>query len=177
MHDIEDLDPTIRGVIASRIVRPVAAGGSALSTLGVRIWRALRRRAPLIVSIGVLGWSLVELVNLALTHTAGARIAGVAAAGLASVAGFASVALTASGQSHRWATRGLLVLWGVVALAGVAGTIAHVLSPLPGAAPGEALSRPALAPLVFTLLGLVGGAALALGSRAAARPIHEKEQE
>lgn len=64
------------------------------------------------------------------------------------------------------ATAAVLLLWTVVALGGLAGTIAHVIGPVPGHGPMDLRPRPIAAPLVFTLLGSVGAAALTLGQRA-----------
>jgi hypothetical protein len=71
----------------------------------------------------------------------------------------------------------VLVVWAVVALGGIAGTVAHVVGPPIGEGPVDARPRPIPAPLVFTLLGLVGGAALLLGQRATFRSLRRSWEE
>jgi 4-amino-4-deoxy-L-arabinose transferase-like glycosyltransferase len=127
------------------------------------------RRVALVVSFVVLGWSFVELINLSLTHTLGPELYGVLAAALASGAGVANLALLRSPRGQVLAIAAALVVWAVVALGGVAGTVAHVVGPPIGEGPIDARPRPIAAPLVFTFLGLVGGAALLLGQRPAFR--------
>jgi len=131
----------------------------------------------LLVSLGVLGWSLVELVNLALVHTIGPELYGVLAAALASGAALASVALLRATPVRVVVTGAVLVLWAMVALGGVAGTIAHIVGPVPGHGPVDLRPRPIAAPLVFTLLGIVGGAALLLGQRMRIRAAHTLDKE
>ena len=75
------------------------------------------------------------------------------------------------------AAAAVIVLWVVVALGGVAGTIAHVIGPVPGYGPIDPRPRPIAAPLVFTLLGFVGAAALVLGQRMRTRAGHTTEKE
>jgi hypothetical protein len=123
----------------------------------------------MVVSVVVLGWSLVELVGLAGRHTVGAEIYGVLVAALAAVAGGLSVALLASTRRRVVASAAVLLLWAVVALGGVAGVVAHVVGPSPGHGPVDARPRPVAAPLIFTVLGVVGGAALYIGQRTGSR--------
>ncbi len=132
--------------------------------------RTIRRVARL-ASLVVLGWSFVELVNLSLIHTTGPELYGVLAAALATAAGAANLALLRSARAQVLVILAVLVVWAVVSVGGVAGTVAHVVGPPIGEGPVDLRPRPIAAPLVFTLLGLVGGAALLLGQRAAFRSL------
>ncbi len=136
-----------------------------------------RQRISLLVAIVVLGWSVVELVNLAFTHTIGPELYGVLVAALAVAAGAASVALLRSSERRFWISVAVLVLWSVIALGGVAGTVAHIVGPGPGHGPVDTRPRPITAPLVFTLLGVVGGAALFFGQRLGGAPVPELGKE
>jgi hypothetical protein len=135
------------------------------------------RRVAVLVSIVVLGWSAVELVNLGLTHTTGPELYGVLAAALATGAGVANLVLLRSPRVRVIATGAVLLFWAVVALGGIAGTIAHIVGPVPGHGPIDLRPRPVAAPLVFTLLGSVGAAALTLGQRARIRAASTFEKE
>jgi len=136
-----------------------------------------RRRVSIITAIVVLGWSIVELVSLLSRHTTGPELYGVGVAGLAVAAGVLNLALLRSEQRRLWATVAVLVLWGVVALGGIAGTVAHVIGPVAGHGPIDLRPRPIPAPLIFTLLGLAGGSALWFGQRGEARPAYERREE
>ena len=129
------------------------------------------RRAALLVSVGVLGWSLVELVSLGLKHTTGAELYGVLVAVLASGAAAANLALLRSPRAQVLVVLAVLAIWGVVAIGGMAGTVAHIVGPPIGEGPVDPRPRPIASPLVFTLLGLIGGAALLVGQRAAFRSL------
>jgi hypothetical protein len=74
-------------------------------------------------------------------------------------------------------TVALLVLWAVIAVAGLGGTIAHIVGPVAGHGPIDLRPRPISAPLVFTLLAFVGGIALLSGQRAAIRRMKNHEEE
>ena len=137
----------------------------------------IRRRVSILVAIVVLGWSIVELVSLASRHTTGPELYGVLVAALAVVASLLGLAQLASSRGRPWATVAVLILWGVVALGGLAGTVAHIVGPVPGHGPIDLRPRPPLAPLVFTLLGLAGGAALWFGQRQGTRPADELGKE
>ena len=126
-----------------------------------------RHRAALIVSIIVLGWSVIELLNLARVHTIGPELYGLLVAALSVGAGVLSVFLLRSDQRRLWYVLPVIGLWAVVALGGIAGTIAHMIGPVAGHGPVDLRPRPLGAPLIFTLLGLVGSAALWLGQRPA----------
>jgi hypothetical protein len=130
------------------------------------IWRRVVDRRWLALSIVVLGWSLIETVNLALRHNTGPELYGVLTAGLATAAGVANVALLRSSRVPVVLLAAVLVLWAVVAFGGLAGTVAHIVGPVPGHGPIDLRPRPIAAPLIFCVLGLLGGAALFLGRRA-----------
>ncbi len=125
----------------------------------------LRRRISLVVAFVVLVWSIAELVNLAAVHTIGPELYGVLVAALAVAAGAADVALLRSSERRFWVSAGVLALWAVIALGGVAGVVAHIVGPVAGHGPVDTRPRPIAAPLVFTLLGVAGGAALFFGQR------------
>jgi hypothetical protein len=98
-------------------------------------------------------------------------------AALSTGAAVANLALLRSPRMQVVATAAVLVLWAVVAVGGVAGTIAHVVGPVPGNGPMDLRPRPITAPLVFTLLGSVGALALFLGQRARIRRVLESGKE
>ena len=136
-----------------------------------------RRRVWIFIAIVVLGWSIVELVSLLSRHTTGPELYGVLVAGLAVAAGVLNLGLLRSERRRLWATVVVLVLWSVVALGGIAGTLAHVIGPVAGHGPVDLRPRPIPAPLIFTLLGLAGGAALWFGQRAGLRGAFERREE
>jgi 4-amino-4-deoxy-L-arabinose transferase-like glycosyltransferase len=126
----------------------------------------IRRWAPRIVAIVVLGWSLVELAGLlAVQHTVGAELYGILVAALAVLAGVLTIVLLASARPNVLAIGGVVVLWAVIALGGIAGTVAHVIGPVAGHGPVDDRPRPTGAPLVFTALGFLGGGSLIYASR------------
>jgi 4-amino-4-deoxy-L-arabinose transferase-like glycosyltransferase len=129
------------------------------------------RRAALSVSFVVFAWSFVELVNLSLRHTTGPELYGVLAAALATGAGVANLAVLRSPRANVLVVIAVLVVWAIVALGGIAGAVAHIVGAPIGEGPVDPRPRPIPAPLVFTLLGLVGGAALVFGQRAALRSL------
>lgn len=136
-----------------------------------------RRRASILIAVGVLGWSSVELVSLLSRHTTGPELYGVAVAGLAVAGGVVDLALLRSGERRLWATSAVLILWTVVALGGIAGTVAHIVGPVAGHGPVDLRPRPVPAPLIFTVLGLAGGAALWFGQRRGLRRAHHLREE
>jgi hypothetical protein len=146
------------------ISEPSSAGGSGSDARGRTI-----RRLALVVSLVVFGWSLAELVNLGLTHTVGPELYGVLAAALATGAGAANLVLLRSARASVLVMLVVLVVWTVVALGGIAGTIAHIVGAPIGEGPIDPRPRPVGAPLVFTLLGVAGGGALLIGGRLAFR--------
>ena len=130
-----------------------------------------RHRVALVATVVVFGWSVVELVSLAFTHTTGPELYGLLVAALSVGAAALSLLLLRSDERRLRYVLPLIGLWAVVALGGIAGSIAHVIGPVAGHGPVDPRPRPVAAPLIFTLLGLVGGAALWFGQRpAAARP-------
>jgi 4-amino-4-deoxy-L-arabinose transferase-like glycosyltransferase len=124
-----------------------------------------RRRIALVVTLVVLGWSIMELINLGLHHTTGPELYGVLVAAVAVGTGVLSLALLASDRRRVLASAAVLVLWAIIAVGGVAGTVAHIVGPVPGHGPVDSRPRPVGAPLVFTALGFAGGAALVYGQR------------
>jgi 4-amino-4-deoxy-L-arabinose transferase-like glycosyltransferase len=133
------------------------------------IRRTFAERRPLLMSVVVLGWSIKYFVTLALTHHTGPELYGVLIAALSTGAAVANLALLRSPRLQVVATAAVLVLWAVIAVGGVAGTIAHVVGPVAGHGPVDLRPRPIAAPLVFTILGSVGALALFLGQRARIR--------
>jgi hypothetical protein len=96
------------------------------------IWRTIAERRPLIMSIAVLGWSIRYVVSLSLSHTTGAEMYGVLTAALATGAAVANLILLRAPRVPVLVTAAVLILWALVAVAGVAGTIAHIVGPVPG---------------------------------------------
>jgi hypothetical protein len=141
------------------------------------IWRTIRERRSLLMSVVVLGWSTKYLVTLALTHTAGPELYGVLSAALSTGAAIANIALLRAPRTSLIATIVILGLWVLIAIAGIGGTIAHAIGPVPGHGPIDLRPRPIVAPLAFTLLGLVGGAALYLGQRMRMRHAPKLDKE
>jgi hypothetical protein len=150
---------------------------SATTTASDEARNGTRRRVSLVMTLVVLGWSTKELIGLGLTHTTGAELYGVFVAGVAVGASILNLGLLRSPRTQVLVTVAVLVLWAVIAVAGVAGTIAHIVGPVPGHGPVDLRPRPAMAPLVFTLLGLVGGAALFIGQRGATWRVRNNEEE
>lgn len=141
------------------------------------IWRTVADHRSLLISVAVLGWSIKYTVTLAVVHTTGAEVYGVLTAALSTVAAVANLALLRAPRVRVIATGAILILWAVVALGGIAGTIAHLAGPVPGHGPIDLRPRPIAAPMVFALLGLVGAAALTLGQRARMRAANRFEKE
>jgi hypothetical protein len=133
------------------------------------IKRTIVEHRPVLMSLAVLGWSLKYLVSLGLTHTTGPELYGVLTAALAAAAAGSNLAVLRSPRPQVLLAAALLGLWALIALAGVGGTIAHIAGPVAGHGPVDLRPRPIVAPLIFTLLGLVGGAALLMGERMAIR--------
>ena len=139
--------------------------------------RTIADRRPLIMSIVVLGWSIKYTISLGLTHTTGPEMYGVLTAVLAVGAAVANLAVLRSGRLHLLVIVPILALWALIAVAGLAGTIAHIVGPVPGHGPIDLRPRPIPAPLVFTLLAAVGSTALLLGRRMAVRRTLTNEKE
>jgi hypothetical protein len=141
------------------------------------IWRTLTDHRSQLVSVVVLGWSVDYTLTLAVVHNTGAELYGVLTAALSTTAAIATLVLLRSPRTRIVATSAVLVLWTIVALGGIAGTIAHVVGPVPGHGLVDLRPRPVAAPLVFTLLGSVGAAALTFGQRARTRAAASSEKE
>jgi hypothetical protein len=152
-----------------------------MSTLTQQSDVSVRGRAgrfALLVTIAlVLALSVAEFINLSGRHMVGAESYGLVVAGVAVAAGILSLGLVLSPWRRVIATAAVLVLWAIVTLGGVAGTYYHIVGVAPEYGPVDPRPRPIAAPLVFTLLGLVGGAALLLGQRAATRRARNHEEE
>lgn len=129
------------------------------------IRRTFVERRSLFMSVVVLGWSIKYFISLAVGHNTGPELYGVLTAALSAGAAVANLALLRSPRMPAVATVAVLVLWAVIALGGIAGTIAHIVGPVPGHGPIDLRPRPIAAPLVFTVLGAVGAVALFLGQR------------
>ena len=125
----------------------------------------------------VVAFSVVEVINLGLKHTTGAELYGVLVAILAVGAGVASLSLLRSSRTLALATAVVLVLWAVIALAGIVGVVAHIVGPVPGQGLIDLRPRPIAAPLVFTVIAIVGAAALFLGKQAASRRARDLREE
>jgi hypothetical protein len=124
------------------------------------------RRICVYATVVVGGWSLLEVASLAFRHTNGAEIYGVLVAAVAFANAVASLALLRSAHPPTWATAVVLVVWAVIGLGGIAGVVAHIVGPVAGHGPVDLRPRPTLAPLIFTMFALVGGAAVVIGRRA-----------
>jgi hypothetical protein len=153
---VSTLNPSTSAPATERSTIPTANAGVSDRT---------RRRVSLAVTALVLAWSTVELINLAVNHTSGPELYGVLVAAVTVGTGVISFVLLASSRRRVWASAGLLALWALVALGGVAGMVAHIVGPVAGHGPVDLRPRPIPAPLIFTALGVVGGAALFYGQR------------
>jgi len=142
----------------------------------VAIRRTFEERRPLLMSVGVLVWSTRYLVTLALSHNTGPELYGVLTAALATGAAVANLALLRSPRMQVVLIAAVFVLWAVIAVAGIAGTIAHVVGPVPGHGPMDLRPRPIAAPLVFTILGSIGALSLFLGQRARRRALQSGKE-
>ena len=127
--------------------------------------RTFAERRPLIMSIAVLVWSIKYFVALSFVHNTGPELYGVLVAALSTGAAAANIGLLRSPRAQIAATAAVVVLWAVIAVGGVGGTIAHIVGPVPGHGPVDPRPRPIAAPLIFTVLGAAGAAALLLGQR------------
>jgi hypothetical protein len=140
--------------------------------------RARFRRSALSVTAAlVLALAVAEFMNLSGRHTVGAESYGLLVAGVAVAAGIFSLGLVLTRQRRVIATAAVLVLWAIVALGGVAGAYYHVVGVAPEYGPVDPRPRPIAAPLIFTLLGVVGGTALSFGQRPVIRRARYHEEE
>jgi hypothetical protein len=133
--------------------------------------------AAFVTTALVLAVSVAEFINLSGRHTVGAESYGLVVSGVAVTAGILSLALTVSTQKRVLTTAAVLILWAVVAMGGIAGTYYHIVGVAPQYGPVDPRPRPVAAPLIFTLLGTVGGAALFIGHRGASRRARELREE
>ena len=141
------------------------------------VWRTATAHRFQVASGVVLAWSIYYTVALAVVHNTGAELYGVLTAALATAAAASNVTLLRTPRVRVVVTGAVLVLWVVVALGGIAGGIAHIVGPVAGHGPIDLRPRPVAAPLVFTLLGSVGAAALVFGQRARLRAATTSEKE
>ena len=140
--------------------------------------RARAGRFALFVTTAlVLAVSVAEFINLSDRHTVGAESYGLLVSGLAVAAGNFSLGLVLSTQRRVIATVAVLVLWAIVALGGLAGTYYHIVGVAPEYGPVDPRPRPIAAPLVFTVLGTVGGTTLFFGQRAAIQRARNQREE
>jgi hypothetical protein len=119
----------------------------------------------MVVTALVLAFSVVQVLNLLQVHTVGPEIYGVGVAVLAVAAGVLSMGLLASRHKRVIATLAVLALWALIAIGGVGGVVAHIVGPGEGHGPVDSRPRPVAAPLIFTAIGVVAGAALFYGRR------------
>jgi hypothetical protein len=143
----------------------------------VSIRARTRRLAIFVTTALVLALSVAEFINLSGRHMVGAESYGLLVAGAAVAAGIFSLGLVLSPRRRVIATAAVLVLWAIVALGGVAGTYYHIVGVAPEYGPVDPRPRPIAAPLVFTLLGVVGGTVLFFGQQAAIRRARNQEEE
>jgi hypothetical protein len=141
------------------------------------IKQTIMARRPMIMSIAVLAWSIKYAIGLGLTHTTGPELYGVLVAALSAGAAGANLVLLRSSRPQILLAAVLLVLWAAVAFGGLAGTVAHIVGPVPGHGPMDLRPRPIAAPLVFTALGAVGAIALVLGQRLRIHMAAQSEEE
>ena len=140
------------------------------------IWRTVSAHRFQLMSAVVLGWSIYYTVTLAAIHNTGPQLYAVLTAVLATIAASSNLGLLRASRIRVLLTAVVIVLWVVVALGGIAGAIAHIVGPAPGHGLVDSRLRPIAAPLVFTLLGSVGGAALVFGQRARMRAAATSER-
>jgi hypothetical protein len=136
--------------------------------IGAVVRSVVAHRSQLVSAV-VLGWSIDYTVTLGVIHHTGPQLFGVLTAAVSAGAAIANLRLLRSSSGQPVLTGAVVALWTLVAAGGIGGTIAHLSGPFAGrplVESGDALS---VAPLVFTLLGLVGAAALVLGQRALVR--------
>ena len=127
----------------------------------------------LVVTGLVTAYAVVEAISLLTRHTTGPEIYGVAVAIVAAGTGVLSLSLVASPRRRILASLAVLALWVVIALGGIAGTYAHIVGAPAGEGPVDPRPRPVSAPLIFTALGVVGGAALFYGQHLSATRLRD----
>jgi hypothetical protein len=130
---------------------------------GQRLWT----REGWLALITAIGAGVVLLALRGADHVTGGEIDGLIVAAIALVTAIATLAVIAAGTGSRPIVIGLAVLWVVVALGGLGGYMEHHAALKPGF--GDLRARPPFAPLIFDVLAIAGGAALAMARRRAAR--------
>jgi peptidoglycan/LPS O-acetylase OafA/YrhL len=129
-------------------------------------WRSLaspRRRAVFVIGVVTLGCLALLLELLAVGHTSGDEIWGVATALSGFSTGALSLILLVTRSRSRAARIALLSLWLTVAFFGFGGYNSHRLALAQGVS--DPRPRPPLAPLIFTGLWIAGAIALRSGSK------------
>ena len=137
-----------------------------------QIWQSAIDHRWQVASAVVLGWSIAETLNLARVHTTGAEMYGVMTAAVATGAAIANLALLRSPQARLVLTAAVLLVWGIVALGGLAGTIAHIVGPVAGHGPVDLGRADRGAPRVHAarLRRRSGPRPRSAGARAPAKP-------
>ena len=133
-----------------------------------------RRRSggAIVTAIVALGCLAVLLLLLSVRHTTGGEVDGLLVAASGIGVGVVSLAFILGRRQHRLGRVLLVALWVALAAGGVSGYDEHAAVPAPGHAPSaDQRPRPPLAPLVFTVFGIAGAAALLVGSRGDRGPI------
>lgn len=124
----------------------------------------VRSRALNVTAVITIG-SLGLLIDLLLVgHTTGEELWGVVTAVLATTVGGLSVTYLATRSRGRVARFLLYALWLTVAFFGFGGYNDHRL-PRPADTVSDQRERPALAPLVFTVIGIGGALSLRSGRK------------
>src|SRR5512134_1074771 len=98
-------------------------------------WRTVTAHRFQLMSAVTLAWSIKYAATLAVSHNTGPELYGVLTAALATGAAASNLALLRSPRVRVIATGAVLVVWAVVALGGIAGTMAHIVGPVAGHGP------------------------------------------
>jgi len=143
---------------------PAPAGAHAESVSPDATSDRRRRRAMRVSAVITIG-SIAMLGDLLLVgHTTGEQIWGPITAAGGALVGLLSLAFLAVRGRSRVALIVLYTLWAVVAFFGFGGYNDHRL-PRPADTVTDQRERPPLAPLMFTVWGIAGAAALRYGSK------------
>ena len=143
----------------------MTAATNTLSMQASRILGSGRARAMRVTAVATVA-SLALLVDLLLVgHTSGEEIWGPITAALATAVGVLSYAYLARHARNRLGRLAIYALWATVAFFGFGGYNDHRL-PVPSGTIEER-SRPPLAPLVFTVIGITGAVVLRSGAKEA----------
>jgi hypothetical protein len=122
-----------------------------------------QRDVVIATTIVTVGCAAVLLLLLSVNHTTGGEVDGPSVAGYGIVVGLLSLTFLLVAGRHRLAFGILVVLWILLAVSGVDGYAEHAKAVTSASA--DQRQRPALAPLVFTGFGIIGGGALVVGYR------------